>query len=235
VEAYIDVLHEKIVSVARLASDRLESVGIAWGVGHADLAVNRREKMPDGTVVLGWRPDGLVDLSVTVLQARRAGDEQPIGTVVNYGCHTVTVGIDHLEYSSDFPGPMREAIRAWTGGEAIFLQGAGGNVLPRCAFSDHAEAERFGRRLALEALHAVADRPAHKQHLVRSWDASASPLALYRWEVEEDQPVLLPRLWLFGGQQQSDEECRSGAYAARTVSRWASHVSVSVQVPRIPV
>jgi hypothetical protein len=191
VGAYIEVLQEKVVSVARLAAQRLEPAGIAWGLGQANLAVNRREKLPDGRVVLGWRLDGLVDQSVTVLQARREHDDSPIATVVNYGCHTVTVGIDHLEYSSDFPGPMREAIRSWTGGEAIFLQGAGGNVLPRCAFSDHAEAHYFGRQLALEALHAISARPTRPQQLVRSWDASASPLALYRWQATQDPPAIL--------------------------------------------
>ncbi len=39
-------------------------------------------------------------------------------------------------YSADFPGPMRDVVRAVTGGECVFFQGAGGNVLPKFAFTD---------------------------------------------------------------------------------------------------
>ncbi|HLN12550.1 MAG TPA: hypothetical protein VK587_05150, partial [bacterium] len=67
--AYLDTMYERIVEAAALASSRLEPAAVAWGLGAADLAVNRRERAPDGRVILGWRPDGLVDRSVTALQA----------------------------------------------------------------------------------------------------------------------------------------------------------------------
>jgi neutral ceramidase len=188
---YIDFLHSKITSVARLASERLEPARVVWGVGRCEQAVNRREKDREGRVILGWDPEGLVDPQVTVLQARRP-DESAIATVVGYGCHTVTVGPDVLDYSADYPGPMREAVRAWTGGECVFLQGAGGNVLPRVAFCEtEDEAERFGRRLALEALHAVSGRAAWPRRIVRHEDGSVTPFSLYRFEpVRAEPPVL---------------------------------------------
>ncbi len=188
--AYLDTMYERIVEAAALASHRLEPAAVAWGLGAADLAVNRRERAPDGRVILGWRPDGLVDRSVTALQARRA-DGSAIATVVSYGCHPVTVGPDVFDYSADYPGPMRRALRDWTGGEAVFLQGAGGNVLPRVAFAGHGDAERFGRRLALEALHALADRTAGRRRWERRPDGSATPFSLYRYRDDLDEaPVL---------------------------------------------
>ena len=95
-----------MVSVCRLAFDRLEPAGVVWGVGEADLAVNRRERA-EGTTILGWNPDNLVDNQVTVLQARRP-DEAAIATAVAFGCHPVTTGFDMVVYSADFPGPLRE-------------------------------------------------------------------------------------------------------------------------------
>ena len=83
VRAFADVLQDKVVSVCRLAFDRLEPAGVVWGVGEADLAVNRRERA-DGTTILGWNPDNLVDNQVTVLQARRP-DESAIATAVAFG------------------------------------------------------------------------------------------------------------------------------------------------------
>ena len=183
--AYMDVLHEKIVSAARLACERLEPARVVWGVGNLDENVNRREDTAEGNVTLGWDPDGLVDQQVTVLQARRA-DESAICTVVGYGCHSVTLGPDTLFYSADYPGPMRDAIRAWTGGEAVFLQAAGGNVLPRISFGEtEAEAVRLGRALALEALHAVQGRTAWPTIIIRGQDSSEMAYSLYRFQPAE--------------------------------------------------
>ena len=189
--AYMDFLHEKIVSAARLACERLEPARVVWGVGSLDESVNRREETTPGKVTLGWDPTGLVDQQVTVLQARRA-DESAICTAVGYGCHSVTLGPDTLFYSADYPGSMREAIRAWTGGEAVFLQAAGGNVLPRISFGNtEAEATRLGRALALEALHALQGRTAWPTRLVRGRDSSEMAYSLYRFEpTEADAPGL---------------------------------------------
>jgi hypothetical protein len=180
--AYAQTVADRVVEVAVLAMSRLEEAAPVWGVGFCAESVNRRERSGDGRVILGWHPDGLVDWQVPVLGLERR-DGSRIATVVGYGCHTVAVGPDVLAYSADYAGPMREAVRAWTGGECVFLQGAGGNVLPRVAFAEHLEpARRLGRRLALAALHALADRPAWPPEYVRSDSGSVTPFHLYRPE-----------------------------------------------------
>jgi hypothetical protein len=186
--AYVAEMHDRVVAVVELAAARVEPARPVWGQGHHGAAVNRRERTADGRIILGWNPDGLVDRSVPVLQARRP-DETVIATVVAYGCHTVTVGWDVLAYSADFPGPLRDAIRSWTGGECVFLQGAGGNVLPRVAFCpDEDEARRLGRGLALAALAAVAERTAWPLRAVRTGDRSVTPMSVYRLEAVETAP-----------------------------------------------
>jgi neutral ceramidase len=172
---------EKVVEVCRLAAQRLEPAGVVWGQAEADVAVNRRERTPDGTdTVLGWHPEGLVDTQVTTLQLRRP-DESVIATAVAYGCHPVTTGYDMYVFSADFPGPMREVVRAATGGECLFLQASGGNVLPRFAFTDSEdEAERMGRRLAVAALQAVADRHAAPLGIVAESEGSVATITRYR-------------------------------------------------------
>ena len=178
--AYVDVLHDNVVAVVRLALEALEPARVVWGLGELDEAVNRRERTADGRTILGWLPEGLVDTSVPVLQARRT-DESAICTLVGYGCHPVSTGPDASVYSSDYPGEMREAVRAWTGGECVFFQGAAGNVLPRVAFTEaEADARRIGRSLALEALHAVSRRSAWSYGYERSPGGSVTPFSLYR-------------------------------------------------------
>jgi neutral ceramidase len=191
IEAFARVLHDKIVSACDLAARMLEPAGIVWGQADVDLAVNRRERTADGYnggSILGWNPDELVDNQLTVLQARRP-DESAIGTVVGFGCHPVTTGYDMDVYSADYPGALRDVVRAVSGGECIFFQGAGGNVLPKFAFTDSEdEARRMGTRLGVAALEAVADRFSCEVTVVPEEEGSVTPITRYRRRFVEPAP-----------------------------------------------
>jgi neutral ceramidase len=190
-DAYWRLLVDRITTAAGEAAGRLEPAAVAWGTGQVDLSVNRRERGPDGAIVHGWRVDGLLDRQVVVLQARRP-DDTAIATLVGYGCHPVSVGMDVREYSSDYPGALRERIRLWTGGECVFFQGAAGNVLPRISFTeDEHEARRMGDRLAAEAIHALGDRNAWPTRIVQQFDGSLIPMILFRFERSTDGAVTL--------------------------------------------
>ena len=192
---YIGYLHERTVEACRLACGRLEPARVRWGLGWVDEAVNRRQRDADGKVTkIGWNEDGLVDCSVPVLQAVRP-DGSTIVTLVGYGCHTVTTGVGYVGYSPDYPGPMRDFIRGTTGGECVFFQGAGGNVMPRIAFEDSGEAMRhLGGRLGIEALHAISDRPGWPARLRETGFGSGTALVLFRWELAEGAPPELGAL-----------------------------------------
>src|SRR5207245_8090155 len=137
----------------------------------------------------GWRADGLLDRQVVALQVRRR-DETVLATLVGYGCHPVSVGMDFPGDSSDCPGPLRGRVRGWTGGECLFFQGAAGNVLPRVSFvEDESEAERMGERLALEALRSVSGRHAWPRRLVQRTDGSLIPMILFRFAEQADADV----------------------------------------------
>ncbi len=189
---YIARLHDAIVETCAAAFGTLEEAAVRWGLGHADHAINRRQRDADGRVTkIGWNDGGLVDRSVPVLQAVRQ-DGSAIATIVGYGAHTVTTGPAFLGYSPDYPGWLRESIRALTGGECVYLQGAAGNVMPLFGFDDELEAPIVtGRRVALEAAHAIADRPGWPERLVQTGFGSATPLELFRLErVDGEEPAL---------------------------------------------
>jgi neutral ceramidase len=180
IEAYAELLERRLLELAEAAAARLEPAAVAWGIGSADICVNRREPDETGRIVMGWRPDGLVDQQVLALRAERT-DGSPIATVVNFGCHPLSTGMDFLSYTSDFPGALRISLRELGGGEVVFMQGGGGNVLPRASFNaDESEAELMGHRLAIEALHALADRPAWPVRWTREGEGSLLAMVSYR-------------------------------------------------------
>jgi len=190
IEAFARVIQDKVVSVCKLAAERLEPARVVWGQDEVDLAVNRRERVEGGSI-LGWNPDELIDNQLTVLQLRRP-DESAIATLVGYGCHPVTTGHDLFVYSADFPGAMREAVRGLTGGDCTYFQGAGGNVLPRFAFNTtEDEARRMGLCLGVAAAGSVADQYATPVEIAVHRDSSANIYSVYRpRQLEAPEPEL---------------------------------------------
>lgn len=97
------------------------------------------------------------DPTFAVLDARRP-DGSTVGTLANVGIHPVALGVHCLKVSTDWVGPFRSALTAVTGGGAVLLQGALGDVNPtephhHDELGDYHHAEHIGRGVA----EAVAD------------------------------------------------------------------------------
>ena len=60
-QRYLSTLEESLVEVATVANKQQEPARIGVGIGHAEIGVNRRERLPDGGIVIGDNPDGPVD------------------------------------------------------------------------------------------------------------------------------------------------------------------------------
>lgn len=198
-QAYVEQLFHQILGSAVMATGRLEPARVGSSTGSIALAVNRRERTEGtagttGTVrtILGWNPDGLCDRDVGVLRVDRE-DGRPLAILVNYACHPVVVGPEDPAVNPDFPGPMREVVETVSGATCLFLQGAGGNVLPLEAFFDHSGPEyEFGRALGIEALRTAWDIDTFDTEIERLVYGSVTPIALYRRRragVQSTQPL----------------------------------------------
>jgi hypothetical protein len=132
---YIDRLVERIARAVHEAEAALTPAELAWGQAEADIAVNRREKQPDGEVVIGVNPDGPVDRSVGVLHVRGAGGT-PLATAVNFACHGTVLGPENLLVSADWIGAMRSRVEDRLGSPVLFLQGATGDLNPDYEWGD---------------------------------------------------------------------------------------------------
>ena len=97
------------------------------------------------------RHSGLVsppcDRQLSLMRLTRSEDGASIATVVNFTAHPTSLPSDSCQFSSDFVGPMRQLIEKELGGQAIFMQGAAGDISTnRGPFGDHvAYGEALGR------------------------------------------------------------------------------------------
>lgn len=187
---YVQALPHRLASVAFQAAQHLVPVRIAGGSGQAEgLAVNRRERLPDGRTVLGWNQELSADPEVGVIRIDRA-DGRPFAVVVNFACHPVVLGWAHSAIDADFPGIVCDSVERATGATCLFLQGAAGNVLPLAAFFDEPGPERaFGERLAHEALAAHSRLRTTVTDIERRvGNRSVTPMILYRHQPRDPQP-----------------------------------------------
>ena len=183
-------LPSAFVAVAVAADARTVPVRVSGGVGQVSgLAVNRRERAPDGRTVLGWNPQGFVDEQVPALRVD-ALDGTAIATLVAFGCHPVVLAAEVAKAGPDFVGPLRATVERHRGGVCLFLQGAAGNVLPLEAFHDQEGPELpMGHRLGFEAVHAVIDADPRVTSIEKLGGyGSVTPISLYRRRVSADQP-----------------------------------------------
>src|SRR5215213_5996707 len=126
-DGYYALLPEMAAGAARLALQGMRPARVLAGSGESRVAVNRRETGPDGRMVTGVNPDGLIDPHVFVLRI----DEQeggPIASVVGYTMHPTTMGPSNRLISSDWPGYLKRTVETITGARCLFAQGATGNV-----------------------------------------------------------------------------------------------------------
>jgi neutral ceramidase len=149
VTAYRKNLMFSLAGVVSAACQRLTDATIGWSQGSALIGVNRRERLTDGSIVLGNNPDGPCDRRVLVTRIDRA-DGRPLAVLLNTACHGVSLGSECTEISADFPGVARELIERETGATCLFLQGAAGNINPTLMGWDWTYARRLGLSLGAE-------------------------------------------------------------------------------------
>lgn len=178
VEAYHELLVSRCVEAARQAVESMRPARIGTGAGDVRISVNRREQLPDGTMVLGENQNGATDPAVGVLRVDNlTGD--PIAVVVHYACHPDVLGPKTDLISPDFVGAARRTVESLTGATALFLQGAAGDLDPRCGIvvdaDGVAEMHRLGTELGCEAVRVCQEiNTARHRSSRKSWRSTAS-------------------------------------------------------------
>src|SRR5579871_1133926 len=88
VAAYLGLLKHHLAGAAQAALAHLEPATVGFGEGVSYIGINRRERRPDGEIVLGNNPDGACDRQVRVVRLDTAAG-RPLAALVNFACHPV--------------------------------------------------------------------------------------------------------------------------------------------------
>jgi hypothetical protein len=131
---YAEKVGEQLADLICRAAKDLVPARIGVGRGTADLAHNRRHRLPDGRIAMQWRnaerePTAPVDKEFAVIRIDRQ-DGSPLAVLFNYACHPVVLGPDNYEYSADFVGAARAVVEEELKTTCLFLQGGCGDINP---------------------------------------------------------------------------------------------------------
>ena len=159
VDAYRIHLGFKLSGLVQEAQQNLKPARMGIGWGSSDIGINRREKTPDGRIILGNNYDGPVDREVGIARIEDI-EGNPIACLVNFATHPVAQTSQQRAISAGFSGKMARVVEGLTGAYCLFLQGAAGNINPVAGFRRpdqrpedlHKPSDSLGIRLGCEAV-----------------------------------------------------------------------------------
>jgi hypothetical protein len=184
--SYWAALPNRLVELTQDADRNARPARYGIGLGDLRIGVNRREQLPDGTMVLGENPNGVVDPTVNVVRFDEL-DGTPLAVLVNYACHPDVLGPKSDLISADYVGAARSTVETLLGAPMLFFQGAAGDIDPRCGIVLGAdgvdEMHRLGTELGCEVarvcqeIHTVRQR----DHRVE-WKSAAAVVTAWAYE-----------------------------------------------------
>ncbi|MDQ7053521.1 MAG: neutral/alkaline non-lysosomal ceramidase N-terminal domain-containing protein [candidate division KSB1 bacterium] len=132
-EAWMQCCLESVVAAGLAAWKALRPARLRRAIGETDIGINRRARIEKGSIHPAPDPYGVVDRMLTVLLAEPERAEHAPLVMFHCGCHPTILGADNRKVSADFPGAAIQYLKTSLGPntEALFLNGAAGNVNPR--------------------------------------------------------------------------------------------------------
>jgi hypothetical protein len=201
--AYLDQVRDAVLQACKRALESKVLSTLTWDYGRCSLARNRDLPDPEkDRIVCGFNPAAAAD--DTLLVGRVCdGAGKVLLTIANYACHPTTLAWQNHLISPDWVGAFYQTVESATGGLAMFLQGASGELQPARTYTDDLEIIRAqGRQLGYATLSVLEGMlPPGQQLQYDGVVESGAPLAcwktvpasaskkLYTKKVEIDLPL----------------------------------------------
>ena len=181
---YSTVLVYKMAGALAEAKAGAAPVRVGHGRQSCTVAMNRRERKADGTMILGANPDGPTAPYTDVIRLDRKETGEPMAVLFCYACHGTTLQGDNYLYTADYPGAAKRLADAQLPGTiSAFVAGCSGDTNPNPR-GRYEYLERHGMALGCAVVQAVME--------IKDF-AEDAPLAVARHEftLPLDQPPSL--------------------------------------------
>jgi len=126
---YAKLVKDKLIAAIKEARQKLFPARIFIGAGSAEANINRRERKPNGRIVLGKNPEGPVDRMIGLMRIERL-DGGLVALIANYAVHGTVLGGKNLLITGDAPGVVASYVESKLGAPMLFINGAQGNIAP---------------------------------------------------------------------------------------------------------
>jgi neutral ceramidase len=157
--SYVKVVEDGIMAALQQARANLKPARVGAGAGKADVSINRRALMADGTWWLGRNPEGPSDKTVGVVKFESTSGE-PIALLINYGVHGTAMSQENYQLTADVPGTTSRYVEQHFAEKvvAVWTSGAAGDQNPIYGpdGKDFRGLASMGRILGEEALRVAA-------------------------------------------------------------------------------
>ena len=155
--AYATVVVQKMAGA--LSEAKRNAVPVRMGYGRQDcyFGKNRREHRPDGTIAIGFNPDGPTSPIVDVIRLDRLDTGDPLSLIFSYACHGTTLRGDNLLYTAEFSGLAKSfADSQLPTSKSAFIAFCSADIDP-WPHSDFEKCERYGKQLGCAVVQAALD------------------------------------------------------------------------------
>ena len=166
---FMKTLRERLYAAARqLAADgKWRTVKFGYFSSQVDANLNRRFTTADNHAsfiahrrTLQKLATGIADKELGTVALLDEKTFSPLYVIGNYAAHSLAShgpGTGGLRITSDFPGFYRDYLKRECGADAMFVQGAAGDLIPKGDELGANAARRVGEGLAEESMAAVID------------------------------------------------------------------------------
>ena len=154
---YSTVIVHKMAGALSEAKRKAAPVRLGYGRQDCAFAMNRREQIADGSVILGVNREGPTARYTDVIRLDRLDTGEPLAVVFSYACHGTTLTGENMLYTADFIGPAKRLVdEQLPRATSLFLGGCSGdsNPYPR---ETYAYSERHGKALGCAVIQAALE------------------------------------------------------------------------------
>lgn len=196
IASYLDQIRNAVLRAVTRALETKVLSTLTWDYGRCALARNRDLPDPEkDRIVCGFNPDLPADDALLVGRVCNAAGKVLL-TIANYACHPTSLAWQNHFISPDWVGAFYRTVESATGGLAMFLQGASGELQPARTYTDDLEIIRAqGRQLGYAVLSVLEGMlPPGQQLEYNGVVESGAPLACWKTAPAPENKKLYTRL-----------------------------------------